>query len=45
VETSGDACRELDLNPVFVYDQGRGAVVVDALIVWRDEPTAPPSEA
>jgi acyl-CoA synthetase (NDP forming) len=37
VEGSGDACREIDLNPVFVYDEGHGVVVVDALVVGRDE--------
>ena len=40
VEGSGDACREIDLNPVFVYDEGEGAVVIDAMVVGRDEPAA-----
>jgi len=38
-EGARGACREIDLNPVFVYDEGRGATVVDALVVGRDEPT------
>ncbi|MDB5582428.1 MAG: CoA-binding domain protein [Bradyrhizobium sp.] len=37
VEGAGGACREIDLNPVFVYDEGDGAVVVDAIVVGRDE--------
>ena len=40
VEGAGDACREIDLNPVFVYDAGEGATIVDAMIVGRDEPAA-----
>jgi acyl-CoA synthetase (NDP forming) len=37
VEASAGACGEIDLNPVFVYDEGQGAIVVDALVVGRDE--------
>jgi len=37
VEGAAGACREIDVNPVFVYEEGGGAVVVDALIVGRDE--------
>lgn len=28
---------ELDLNPVFVYEQGKGVCAADALIVRRGE--------
>jgi acyl-CoA synthetase (NDP forming) len=38
VEASGDAVREIDLNPVFVYPHGEGVAIVDALVVGRDEP-------
>jgi len=30
-----DYIREMDLNPVFVYEKGRGAVVVDARIILK----------
>ena len=30
-----DELRELDLNPVFVYEEGKGIAVIDALIVKR----------
>lgn len=30
-----DELRELDLNPVFVYEEGKGITVIDALIVKR----------
>jgi hypothetical protein len=29
----GDAVAELDINPLVVFERGRGASVVDALIV------------
>ena len=32
-----DSVRELDLNPVFVYEQGQGVRIADALIVKDDE--------
>ena len=35
VESAGDTINEIDLNPVFVYDEGKGAVVVDAVIVGK----------
>lgn len=38
VEGSGDAVREIDLNPVFVYSRGEGVAIADALVVGRDEP-------
>ncbi|MFB0874484.1 MULTISPECIES: acetate--CoA ligase family protein [unclassified Sphingobium] len=38
VEGSGDAVREIDLNPVFVYPRGEGIAIADALVVGRDEP-------
>lgn len=40
VEGAGGACREIDLNPIFVYDAGEGAAIVDAMIVGRDEDMA-----
>ena len=33
----GDRLVELDLNPVVVLDRGRGAVVVDHLMVLADQ--------
>ncbi|WP_070158028.1 acetate--CoA ligase family protein [Sphingobium phenoxybenzoativorans] len=39
VEGSGDAVREIDLNPVFVYPKGEGIAIADALVVGRDEPS------
>jgi len=33
VEGAGAACGEIDLNPIFVYDEGQGVVVVDALAI------------
>ena len=44
VEAADGACKELDLNPVFVRSAGHGAVVVDALIVGSDEPSAEASK-
>jgi acetate---CoA ligase (ADP-forming) len=38
VEGSGQACQEIDLNPVFVFDKGNGAVVVDALAIGGARP-------
>ena len=35
VESAGDTINEIDLNPVFVYDEGKGTVVVDAVIVGK----------
>ena len=32
-----DSIRELDLNPVFVYEQGQGIYIADALIVKNNE--------
>lgn len=40
VEGSGDAVREIDLNPVFVYPRGEGIAIADALVVGRNEPLA-----
>lgn len=40
VEGSGDAVREIDLNPVFVYSEGKGIAIADALVIGRDEPVA-----
>ena len=31
-----DTLRELDLNPVFVYEQGQGIAVADALVVLEE---------
>lgn len=33
LEDVGDVVREADINPLFVLDEGRGAIVVDALFV------------
>lgn len=33
VEGAAGAVREIDLNPVFVYPRGKGAVIIDALVV------------
>ena len=32
-----DTLRELDLNPVFVYEEGQGVAVIDALVVRGDQ--------
>lgn len=37
VEASPGGAREIDLNPVFVYDAGQGAKIVDALIIGAAE--------
>lgn len=44
VEAADGACKELDLNPVFVRSAGHGAVVVDALIVGSHQPSAEASK-
>ncbi len=36
VEHLGDRIVEVDLNPVFVYEKGRGVAIVDAMIVGAD---------
>ncbi|WP_456366043.1 acetate--CoA ligase family protein [Thermococcus sp.] len=35
VDELGDYIKEMDLNPVFVYERGKGAVVVDARIILK----------
>jgi acetyltransferase len=36
----GDSISEIDLNPVIILPEGRGAKVVDAVIVRRMDPTS-----
>jgi hypothetical protein len=36
VEHHGDLINQLDLNPVFVREQGKGVEIVDAMIIGRD---------
>ncbi|MDI6755143.1 MAG: acetate--CoA ligase family protein [Thermodesulfobacteriota bacterium] len=36
----GDSISEIDLNPVIILPEGRGAKVVDAMIVRRTDPTS-----
>ena len=33
--TNKDSLEELDINPVFVYPEGKGVAIADALIVKR----------
>ncbi|ANF21869.1 acetate--CoA ligase family protein [Thermococcus piezophilus] len=36
VDELRDYIKEMDLNPVFVYEQGKGAVIVDARIIVKE---------
>jgi hypothetical protein len=36
VEHFGDLIAQVDLNPVFVQEQGGGVQIIDAMIIGRD---------
>ena len=37
VLAGGDALREVEVNPLLVMPQGKGAVAVDVRVLWRED--------